>query len=173
VDKIVPTLTEWLHDRRTSVRVLARRTVERLISLRGSDLTYLDVSAGRDRPPMSLAHERWPLLLVLQNDDHRLTGPVAELLHLALRGRDGDGVADRFGSWIRRGQHDLECLLALARFLPRLVRTADDATRLIHLVTMLRRDWAEPLRPEVADELETAIRSAVPEEMRPWTQTMT
>jgi hypothetical protein len=174
VDKIVATLTDWLRHRRTSMRILAHRTVEQLIELQGADLMYLDFSAGRDHPPIPREHERWPLLLVLQNDDHRLTEPVAELLRLALRSRDADGVADHFRNWIRTGEEDLECLMALVRFLPRLVRTADDAIRLIHLVTMLRRDWAEPLSPEVATELETAIRSAIPEERQSWTaQTVT
>jgi hypothetical protein len=64
--------------------------------------------------------------------------------------------------------------MALVRFLPRMLETKDDATRLLHLVAMLARDWAEPLRPEVADEIEAAIRSAVVKENRPWTtQTMT
>lgn len=169
VTPVLTALTGWLGHRRTSMRMLARWAVVRLIMLRGFHLAYLDVSGGRDYRTVAPAHLRWPLLLALQDADHSLTEPVAELLRLALRTRHSDEVAECLRTWIKIGQEDLACLLALARFLPRLVKDSHDAARLIHIMVALRRDWAEPIRPEVATELEDAIRSAIPRETQLWT----
>jgi hypothetical protein len=169
VEPVLLTLTDWLVHRRNSMRTLARSAVLELIRARGFHSSYLEVSGGRDYRSDRPEHERWPLLLALQHDSPRLTEPVVELLCRALRGRDGDRMTDRFRSWIRISENDSACLAALERFLPLLVRSADDAARLIHLIDRLRHQWAEPLRPDVAERLETALRSAIPLEVEPWT----
>ena len=168
VEPVLATLTESLNHQRTSMRTLARTAVRRLVGLRGFHLAYLDVTGGREYRSVRAEHGRWPLLLALQEEDHRLTESVAELLRRVLRTHDSNDAADRLRSWLRIAERDMDGLMALVRFLPRLVKTTEDAARLMHLVTVLRRDWAEPLRPEVATELETAIHSAIAKEARPW-----
>ncbi|HEX3646815.1 MAG TPA: hypothetical protein VHV49_00225 [Pseudonocardiaceae bacterium] len=168
VEPVLETLTEWLDHPRTSMRTLARRATRRLIGLRGFHLMYLDITGGREYRSVQAEHTNWPLLLAIQEEDHRLTEPVAELLRGVLRTNEGNDVADRFRSWLRIAERDMEGLMALVRLMPRLVQTADDSARLIHLISVLRRDWAEPLRADVAVELETAVRTAIIREVRPW-----
>lgn len=168
VEPILTTLTQWAGHERTSMRTLAGETTLRLVRQRGFHFTYLDVSGGRNYRAQLPQHGRWPLLLALQHDDPALVDPIARLLRTALRGNGGDRVTDAFRSWITSAQRDPACLTALEEFLPLLVEVPSDAARLIHLVTMLRREWAEPLRPDVADAVEAALRSAPTREVNGW-----
>lgn len=169
VEPILSTLNTWANHERTSMRTLARETVLRLVKQRGFHFTYLDVSGGRNYRGQLPRHERWPLLLALQHGDPSLADPIATLLRTVLRGNSGEEVADSFRSWITISQRDPACLTALEEFLPLLVEVPSDAGRLIHLVTMLRREWADPLRADVADAVETALRSATTREVNRWT----
>lgn len=171
VEPVLTTLNEWANHDRTSMRTLAREAVVRLVKQRGFHFTYLDVAGGRNYRGQLPRHERWPLLLALQYEDPDLADPVARLLRTVLRRNGGDRVTDSFRPWITIAQRDPTCLTALEEFLPLLVEIPSDAARLIHLVTMLRRDWADPLRPDVADAVETALRSATTREANGWTTT--
>lgn len=168
VEPILAALDEWLNHERASMRKLARAAIVRLVRQRGFDFTYLDISGGRDYRDQLPRHRRWPLLLALQHEDQSLVEPIARLVRTALRGNDGDRVTTAFRAWVIIAGTDATCLAALVEFLPRLVELRGDADRLLHLVTELRRDWAEPLRPDVANAIETAVRSANTREVHRW-----
>jgi hypothetical protein len=173
VEPILDTLNEWASHERTSMRTLANATILRLLKQRGYHFTYLEVSGGRDYRDQLPRHQQWPLLLALQHEDVTLVDPIARLIRTVLRSGNGNTATDALRTWITIAQRDSSCLAALVEFLPLLVHVPSDAARLIHLVTILRRDWAEPLRPDVADAVETALRSATTPEVNKWkTSTM-
>jgi hypothetical protein len=158
VEPILTVLDEWLNHERASMRSLALAAILRLVRKRGFHFTYLDISGGRDYRDQLPRHGRWPLLLALQHEDPNLVEPIVRLLCTALRNR-GNQITDAFRSWLIIAAGDSTCLDALVAFLPRLIEVPSDASRLLHLVTEMRRDWAEPLRADVADAIETAVRS--------------
>ncbi|HEY2698175.1 MAG TPA: hypothetical protein VGJ45_22130 [Pseudonocardiaceae bacterium] len=169
VEPILATLNDWARHERTSMRTLTGAAVLQLVRKRGFHFTYLDISGGRDYRDQLPRHGRWPLLLALQHENPPLTTPIARLLRAALRGNGGDRVTDALQSWLAIAARDPSCLSALIEFLPQLVEIPSDSARLLHLVTERRRDWAEPLRPEVADALEIALHSASTWEVHRWT----
>ena len=169
VESILATLNAWIRHDRTSMRTLASAAVLKLVRKRGFHLTYLAVSGGRDHRDQLPRHPRWPLLLALQCENPSLTMPIARLLGTALRGNGGGRITDALRSWTTIAASDPGCLTALVEFLPRLVEGPGDADRLRHLITERRRDWAEPLRSDVADALDNALRSTDTREVRTWT----
>jgi hypothetical protein len=164
VEPVLTRLMAWLEHRRWSVRLLARWTVVRLAGMHGFDLD----SHGRELPLVGRRYERWPLLLALQHIDATLASPVADLLRHGLRGPFADSVLVCLRQWISVAERDQDELAALVEFVPRLVTDRSDAARLNHLVTAMRRDWAEPLAPDVATAVEDAIRSAGYRESYSW-----
>jgi hypothetical protein len=159
VQPVLDRLNEWTGSERQSLRELAWWAVRFLIGLHGFDLDLLWNSAGRAERPLPRTRERWPLLLALQDADPRYTKQIAELLRWGLRGRRGDYVAKHlFGPWVRAAEKDVECLRALACFLPHLVHSEADANRLHYLIIRLRRDWSDPLNDEAATLLAAAVQ---------------
>jgi hypothetical protein len=108
------------------------------------------------------------LLLALQHIDATLAPPVADLLRHGLRGLFVEAVLVRLRWWIRVAERNEDELAALVEFVPRLVTDRSAAARLNHLVSAMRRDWAEPLAPDVATAVEDAIRSAGYRESYSW-----
>lgn len=158
VQTVLDRLQQWIGSDRRSLRQLALWTVLHMTDLHGFDLELRVIAAGR-RPPLPRHYERWPLLLALQERDQRLTERFAVLLRCTLRARDGDWVAKKFlGRWIRAGERDPDCLVALEHFLPTLVETKSDRCRLEHLINRMRKDWSDPLHDEVANRLERLLR---------------
>jgi hypothetical protein len=164
VEPVLSALDDWVQHKRTSMRTLGAATVLQLVFKRGFHFTHLGISGGRDYRDQLPCHGQWPLLLALQHENPSLTIPIARIVRVALRGNGGDRVTDALRSWITIAASDPDCLTALKQFLPILVETRDDAYRLLHLITERRHDWAEPLRPDVAESIEAAIRSATPRE---------
>ncbi|MBP2326318.1 hypothetical protein JOF56_006703 [Kibdelosporangium banguiense] len=151
-------LAEWSASDRQSLRTLAWYALGHLIRWRGYDAGPVLISAnGLRHVPRS--KERWPLLLVLQDEEPDLREQIAGLLRWALRGRKSDHVARTlFGQWVRAAEKNPACMAALVDFVPTLVHDATDADRLGYLITRLRRDWADPLDDKAAVQIEAALR---------------
>jgi len=151
-------LALWSTSDRQSLRELAWSSMIHLIHLFGYELDHVTRLPGRAERPRPKGRDRWPLLLVLVEEDPELAVPIAALLRWGLRRRRGDFVAKEFlGPWIRVAEKDDECLHALTRLIPLLVCDRNDEGRLLHLVRRLRSDWCDPLDNHLADALDHAI----------------
>ncbi|MBP2473119.1 hypothetical protein JOF53_001991 [Crossiella equi] len=158
VGPVIDVLDSWTASERQSLRELAWHVVVQLMHMHGFHLDRPSAAAGRSERPLPQTRERWPLLLALQDDDPRLTMPISGLIYWGMRGRRGDRMAKvLFGPWIRAAEKDQDCLRALVRFVPNLIRDESDASRLIHLVKRMRLDWCDPLKDRPAALLENAI----------------
>jgi hypothetical protein len=159
MDEVLDHLLRWIAGPRTSLRALAQSAVRDLILLYGFELDHLAVAVGREPSVLPEGMKTWPLLLSVCVQNPEFTEPVAELLRQSLR-REGDPAAKRFlGGWVRQCERDEQLLTAFAEFLPHVVRHEADEYRLTYLLDRLSQDWAEPLRPDVADRLRRAILS--------------
>jgi hypothetical protein len=157
-DAVLYRLTEWLDPRgKRSLQLLAQQAVIILAGLRVSAVaeaavlrpdTY-EVDTGRPG--------RWPLLAAVIADDPQLSMSVADLLRATLRGRGRSLTEDAIGRWMRVACDDDTLLTELERFLPVVIADEADRARLLHLVRRLRRTWADPLPPGIADRLEAAL----------------
>ncbi|GAB2735279.1 hypothetical protein [Amycolatopsis magusensis] len=160
ITEVLDRLRLWFDSDRSSLRRLALRSLRQLANLYGFELDYLEMSVEDERPVLPGGAQQWPLLLTLQWQDPRLTEPIAALLRKALRTREGDYLTRYLlARWVRSGEHDLALLVVLEDFLVHLVVNQSDAQRLTYLIDRLTKDWADPLRPEVADRLIAAIGS--------------
>lgn len=158
-DVVLGHLKVWSGGHRASLRALAGSAVRQLANFHGYQLDHLAVSVGRGRSAVPERMKMWPLLLSVHARSPELTEPIAELLHELLR-RAGDQVVRTvLGRWFRRSEHHPELLAVLADFLPHIVWDGADERRLVYLVDRLSQDWADPLRPDVADRLRAAILS--------------
>lgn len=152
-------LFRWISGARTSLRALAQSAMRQLVGFYGFELDHLAVVVGRAQSALPERMKMWPLLLSVQVQNPELTEPIAELLRQLLR-REGDQVAKQFlGKWIRQSERNAGLLAALADFIPHIVRSETDEYRLTYLLDRLSQDWAEPLRPDVANRLREAILS--------------
>jgi hypothetical protein len=152
-------LLRWISGSRTSLRVLAQSAVRHLVSFHGFELDHLALAVGRDQPALPERMKMWPLLVSVHVRNPELTEPIAELLRQLLR-REGDQAAKQFlGRWVRQSERNTALLAALADFIPHIVRSEADEYRLTYLLDRLSQDWAEPLRPDVANRLRQAILS--------------
>jgi hypothetical protein len=159
VTEVLDCLRRWLDSDRSSLRRLALRSLRHLTDLYGFELDHLEMAAT-DQPALPAGAEQWPLLLTLHSQDPRLTEPICELLRRSLRNREGDGLARHFlARWIRCAEHDRVLLDVLAGFMARLVEKEGDAQRLLYLIGRLTKDWADPLKPDVAARLTASIRT--------------
>jgi hypothetical protein len=151
-------LKRWTGGHRASLRALAQSAVRQLATFHGYQLDHLTVSVGRGESAVPERMKMWPLLLSVHKRNPELTAPIAELLHDLLQ-RAGDRVVKNvLGMWFRRSEHHPQLLTVLADFLPHIVWDEADERRLVYLVDRLAQDWADPLRPDVADRLRAAIR---------------
>jgi hypothetical protein len=152
-------LGRWITGQRTSLRALAQSALRQLVGFYGYELDHLAVAAGREQTTVPDRMKMWPLLLSVHAQNPEFTEPIAELLRQLLK-REGDVVAKLFlGRWFRHSEGNPELLAVLADFMPHIVRDESDEYRLVYLVDRLSGDWAEPLRPDVANRLRTAILS--------------
>ncbi|WP_328612531.1 hypothetical protein OHS18_24460 [Amycolatopsis sp. NBC_00355] len=165
VSEVLGCLRRWLDSDRSSLRRLALRSLRHLTNLYGFELRRLEMASTEDRPALPSGVAQWPLLLTLHSQDPQLTEPICALLRQSLRNREGDALARHFlARWIRCGEQDPVLLDVLAGFMIRLVESQSDAQRLLYLIGRLTKDWADPLEPDVAARLTTAIHSCT--EMR-------
>ncbi|MEQ0565598.1 hypothetical protein ABJI51_41520 [Amycolatopsis sp. NEAU-NG30] len=160
VTEVLDHLRRWLASHRSSLRGLALTSLKHLASFYGFELDYLSVSMENDRPVLPYGAERWPLLLALCAQDADVAARISVLLNKALRSREGDTLA-RFllARWVRSSERDPALLDVLADFLTGLVAHDGDARRLQYLLNRLTDDWADPLQPEVAARLRTAVQN--------------
>ncbi|WP_406629280.1 hypothetical protein [Amycolatopsis sp. WGS_07] len=158
VTEVLDHLREWLASKRSSLRQFALAAIAHLILFYAYELDHPWVSLGDDRPDLPPGSSRWPLLPALCAQNSDVSRRVAELLGKALRTRDSDRLT-KFGlaRWIRSAERDPVFLDVLAGFLGRLVLREGDAQRLKYLIRRLVDDWADPLRPDVAQRLSTEI----------------
>lgn len=156
---VLDCLLRWISAARTSLRVLAQYAVRQLVGFHGFDLDHLAVTAGHKKTALPERMKMWPLLLSMHVQNPEFTEPIAELLRQLLR-REGDQAAKQFlGKWIRQCERNAALLAVLADFIPHIVRSEADEYRLTYLLDRLSQDWAEPLRPDVANRLRQAILS--------------
>ncbi len=159
VRSVLTRLTDWTRSDRQSVRDLARRSIRRLIFLRGYDRRLLVHSVGRSDRSGAADRNRWPLLLALLENDPGYTNDISDLVRWGLRSRDpGEELEDMFRRWVYAAEKDQACRDALAEFMPHLIAGHSDFRRLQHLIERMRRDWSDPLDGETALVLENAIQ---------------
>lgn len=152
-------LLRWISGTRMSLRALAQSAMRQLVTLYGFELDHLALAVGRAQPALPERMKMWPLLLSVHVQNPEFTEPIAELLRQLLR-REGDQAARQYlGKWIRQSERNTALLAALADFIPHIVRSEADQYRLTYLLDRLSQDWAEPLRPDVANRLRQAILS--------------
>jgi hypothetical protein len=133
--------------------------MRQLVTFYGFELDHLAFAVGRTQSALPERMKMWPLLLSVHVQNPEFTEPITELLRQLLR-REGDQAAKQFlGKWIRHSEDNAELLAVLADFIPHLVRNQADESRLSYLLDRLSRDWAEPLRSDVATRLHRAILS--------------
>lgn len=153
-------LQRWITGWRTSLRALAQSALRQLVTFRGFELDYLAVAVGREHLAFPEHMKMWPLLLSVHVRNPEFTERIADLLVQLLR-REGDQVAKHFlGKWIRLSERNDDLLDALADFIPHIVRDKADQSRLTYLLDRLSKDWAQPLRPDVASRLHQVILSS-------------
>lgn len=153
-------LRYWLEHPRQSLNQLALQTVVIMADLRmtsAPDRRQVNPRTSGLLSAGTSGRERWPLLLGIVEGDPGLAAPTAAVLRLALRSSAADLVEDAIAKWIELGQSD-ECFLdALIEFLPRLAVEESDVRALRYIVAQTRRRWSDPIRPDVADRVESAL----------------
>jgi hypothetical protein len=158
-EAVLDHLLRWISGTRTSLRTLAQAAMRELVTLYGFELDHLAVAVGRTQSALPERMKMWPLLLSMHVQNPDLTAPIAKLFRQLLR-REGDQVAKQsIGKWVRQSEDNDAMLAALADFIPHIVRSEADENRLTYLLDRLSQDWAEPLRPDVANRLRQAILS--------------
>jgi hypothetical protein len=159
-EAVLDRLETWIADRRISLRSLALSAIRQLATLYGFELDHPAIGAGRDASTVPERMKRWPLLLSVHVRNPELTMRIATLVRELLR-REGDQIAKQtLGKWIRQSERNAELLEVLADFIPHIVRDRADEQRLVYLLDRLTKDWAEPLRDDVADRLRDAVLSS-------------
>jgi hypothetical protein len=157
-DAVLYRLTEWLDPRgKRSLQLLAQQAVIILAGLRVSAVAEAAVLRPDTSEVDTGRPGRWPLLAAVIADDPQLSTPVADLLRATLRGPGRLFTEDAIGRWMRVACDDDTLLTELERFLPVVIADEADRARLLHLVRRLRRSWADPLPPDIADRLEAAL----------------
>lgn len=167
VQPVLSRLTDWVRSERHSLRELALYTILTLANSYGSALIEQRTLAGVtecEQQAFLRERQRWPLLLTLQESDHSLTDPFADLLWRTLRGPANEVMADILGGWMHAGQRDHACLDALIDFLPYLIDDRSDVSRLRYLVKRMRRNWSEPLAEDTATRLAATIEHTLHQE---------
>jgi hypothetical protein len=155
VTEIIGRLWEWLGVREHDLRILALMCVVQIMWVRPFHSWNPDgmtVAAGR---------EGWPVMLALADTDPGLAADLANLAwHALLPWKHQYAALNGLRGWIRDAQDDADCRRALAGFLPLLLDAEADYQRLLELLRRMRDDWVDPLDPQVADYLGTAVQRA-------------
>jgi hypothetical protein len=160
IKPVVKALGDWLDDDRRLVRQLGLVTVLRITTMKVDDLEDdFDIAADSTAGWTRLADRRqWPLLVALADDDPGMLDPLADLVWQLTRSAqvEKDSVAALKG-WMNAGKRDRACIAPVGHFLALLGDDESDRARLLHALSLLRRDRDEPLPGDIADRLELAI----------------
>jgi hypothetical protein len=160
VEPVIKTLGDWLDDNRRDVRFLGLNAVNLLAYMRVNETEDFGLTA-RSSSALWIRltnRDRWPLLVALADEDPALLDPLADLVwRLTRSARAQEASARVLKRWMRAGKKDPACIGPVGRFLALIGDDHSDRARLLHLVSMLRRDRDEPLPAAIADRLERAI----------------
>ena len=160
IKPVVKALGAWLDDDRRLVRELGLRTVLRITDMKVDDLEDdFEITADSTAGWTRLADRRqWPLLVALADDDPGMLDPLADLVWQLTRSAKAEkGSVAALKRWMNAGKKDRACIVPVGHFLALLGDDESDRARLLHALSLLRRDRDEPLPGDIADHLELAI----------------
>lgn len=165
VKPVVKALGDWLDDDRRLVRYLGLVTVQRITYMKVHDLEDdFEITAYSTAGPWTrlAGRRKWPLLVALADEDPGMLEPLADLVWLLTRSAQAqEASAASLKRWMKSGKKDRACIGPVGRFLALLGDDESDRARLLHILSLLRRDRDEPLPGDIADRLELAIKSNV------------
>jgi hypothetical protein len=155
VQPVLQHLRIWLAERRNGLRDLALRCILQMMVSRPLN------SWSPDGISITPGRERWPLLLAVLDREPDLAEEFADVVWQTLLGAPSEESAlEVIRGWIREGERDPECRIALESFLPLLITSEHDRDRLLYLLRSMRIEWIDPLRPDVAGSIERALTAA-------------
>ncbi|MEV4623484.1 hypothetical protein AB0J74_32855 [Asanoa sp. NPDC049573] len=163
-EPILATIKSWNDDEdRTLTAQLAFIVMARGLVMSpvvGATFERSAVTSGRGRRTKPSAGARWPALLYLARDQHRLWIGLADLWYFVLAESNhfADLAMTAMHEWTRLVDRDADARAALAQLLVTITQTDPDLRRLLHEQTL---EWSEPgtLNPPL-DAIE-AIQSAL------------
>jgi len=165
VKPVVKALGDWLDDDRRLVRQLGLVTVHRITDMTVNELEDdFEMTADSTASQSARLAERgqWPLLVALADEDPGMLEPLADLVWLLTRSAQAQEASTAsLKRWMNAGKKDPACIGPVGRFLALLGDDESDRARLLHIVSLVRRDRDEPLPGDIADRLELAIQSNV------------
>lgn len=161
IKPVIKTLGDWLDDDRRDVRLLGLVAVWRIADMKVGELEEqfdLTATSAGGRWTRLADRGRWPLLVALADEDPGLLDPLADLVWQLTRSAWAEkAAAAALKRWMRAGKKDPTCIVPVGRFLALLGDDQSDRARLLHLVSLLRRDRDDPLPAAIADRFELAI----------------
>lgn len=165
IKPVVKALSDWLDDDRRLVRQLGLVAVLRITDMKVGELEdHFDLTAASTagRWAWLADRRRWPLLVALADEDPGMLDPLADLVWQLTRSAQAEEAsAAALKRWMSAGKKDPACIGPVGRFLALLGDDESDRARLLHLLSLLRRDRDEPLPNHIADRLELAIESNI------------
>lgn len=165
VEPVVKALGDWLDDDRRLVRQLGLVTVLRITHMKVDELEEdFDITAYSTAGRWTRLADRrqWPLLVALADEDPGMLNPLADLVWLLTRSAQAEEAsAATLKRWMNAGKKDGACIGPVGRFLALIGDDESDRARLLHILSLLRRDRDEPLPGGIADRLELAIESNI------------